>query len=201
MPGSLIGAFAKSSWELLSRNSDVEGHDSNDRCGQAPDQGPSFFGCFIRRELIRTTTPSIPFLLAALHAFRDYGGVQQTQNKTPNGPRLAWPSWVLTGGNHRENCWADGITAFTHSLDELPAASLIEKRRVLLESHATRKGGIRPARIAGHAPRFKGTAEGPLSAHDATGPVETSPRLPALGVYAKPGHCTFSRSSTCTARI
>jgi len=42
---------------------------------------------------------------------------------------------------------ADGITAFTHSMDEL-LASLKEKRRVLLESQAARKGGIRSARIA-----------------------------------------------------
>lgn len=46
-----------------------------------------------------------------------------------------------------EKLLADGITAFTHSLDEL-LASLKEKRRVLLESHATRKGGIRTARLA-----------------------------------------------------
>ena len=46
-----------------------------------------------------------------------------------------------------EKLLADGITAFTHSLDEL-LASLKEKRRVLLESQAARKDGIRRARIA-----------------------------------------------------
>jgi len=46
-----------------------------------------------------------------------------------------------------EKLLADGITAFTHSLDEL-LASLKEKRRMLLESQAAHKGGIRSARIA-----------------------------------------------------
>ena len=46
-----------------------------------------------------------------------------------------------------ERLLADGIIAFTHSLDEL-LASLKEKRRVLLESQAAQKGGIRSARIA-----------------------------------------------------
>jgi hypothetical protein len=46
-----------------------------------------------------------------------------------------------------EKLLADGITAFTHSLDEL-LASLKEKRRVLLESQAARKGGIRSTRVA-----------------------------------------------------
>jgi hypothetical protein len=51
-----------------------------------------------------------------------------------------------------EKLLADGITAFTHSLDEL-LASLKEKRRVLLdrvllESQVTRKCGIRSARVA-----------------------------------------------------
>jgi hypothetical protein len=35
MPGLSIAAFAKSSWELASRNSGVEGHDCSDHCGQA----------------------------------------------------------------------------------------------------------------------------------------------------------------------
>jgi hypothetical protein len=43
-------------------------------------------------------------------------------------------------GAIREKLLADGITAFTHSLGEL-LASLKEKRRVLLESHAARTGG------------------------------------------------------------
>jgi transaldolase len=46
-----------------------------------------------------------------------------------------------------EKLLADGITAFTHSLDEL-LLSLKEKRRVLLESQAARKGEIPSARVA-----------------------------------------------------
>jgi len=46
-----------------------------------------------------------------------------------------------------EKLLADGITAFTHSLDEL-LASLKEKRRVLLDSQAHRTSGIRSARVA-----------------------------------------------------
>ena len=46
-----------------------------------------------------------------------------------------------------EKLLADGITAFTHSLEEL-LASLKEKRRALLESQAARKSEIRSARIA-----------------------------------------------------
>jgi hypothetical protein len=46
-----------------------------------------------------------------------------------------------------EKLVADGITAFNYSLDEL-LASLKEKRRVMLERRAGRKGGIRTTRIA-----------------------------------------------------
>jgi hypothetical protein len=46
-----------------------------------------------------------------------------------------------------EKLLTDGITAFTHSLDEL-LASLKEKRRVLLESQASRRAEIRIARVA-----------------------------------------------------
>jgi hypothetical protein len=42
---------------------------------------------------------------------------------------------------------ADGITTFTHSLDEV-LASLKEKHGGLLETLADRKSGIRFARIA-----------------------------------------------------
>ena len=57
------------------------------------------------------------------------------------------PELGIDLGAITEKLLADGITAFTHSLDEL-LASLKEKRRVLLESQAVRKGGIRSARIA-----------------------------------------------------
>jgi hypothetical protein len=46
-----------------------------------------------------------------------------------------------------EKLLADGITAWTHSLDEL-LASLADKRRVLLESQAAGEGGIRTVRAA-----------------------------------------------------
>jgi hypothetical protein len=46
-----------------------------------------------------------------------------------------------------EKLLADGITAFTHSLDEL-LASLKEKRSALLESQTTRKGESRTTRVA-----------------------------------------------------
>jgi hypothetical protein len=46
-----------------------------------------------------------------------------------------------------EKLLADGVTAFTHSLNEL-LSSLKKKRRVLLESQAAGKGGIRSARVA-----------------------------------------------------
>jgi hypothetical protein len=46
-----------------------------------------------------------------------------------------------------EKLLADGITAFTHSLDEL-LASLKEKRSTLLEDQATRKGESRFPRVA-----------------------------------------------------
>jgi hypothetical protein len=46
-----------------------------------------------------------------------------------------------------EKLLADGIAAFTHSLDEL-LASLKEKRSTPLEDQATRKGESRVPRIA-----------------------------------------------------
>jgi len=46
-----------------------------------------------------------------------------------------------------EKLLADGITAFTHSLDEL-LASLKEKRSALLESQTPRKSESRTTRVA-----------------------------------------------------
>jgi transaldolase len=57
------------------------------------------------------------------------------------------PELGIDLGTITEKLLADGITAFTHSMDEL-LASLKEKRRMLLESQAARKSGIRSARIA-----------------------------------------------------
>jgi Transaldolase/Fructose-6-phosphate aldolase len=86
---------------------------------------------------------------ATLKAFRDHGRVQPTLEAGEQDAERALRSLAKLGidlGAISEKLLADGITAFTHSLDEL-LASLKEKRRGLLESPAARKSGIRPARI------------------------------------------------------
>jgi transaldolase/glucose-6-phosphate isomerase len=87
---------------------------------------------------------------ATLNAFRDHGRVQPTleageQDAENTLARLAELDIDL--GAITEKLLTDGIIAFTRSLDEL-LASLKQKRRVLLESQATRKSEIRSARIA-----------------------------------------------------
>ena len=87
---------------------------------------------------------------ATLNAFRDHGRVQPTLEAGEQDAERALSRLTKRGidlGAITKKLLADGITAFTHSLDEL-LASLKEKRRVLLESHIARKGGIRTARIA-----------------------------------------------------
>jgi transaldolase len=87
---------------------------------------------------------------ATLNAFRDHGRVQPTLEAGEQDAGHALARLAELGidlGTVTEKLLADGITAFTHSLDEL-LASLTEKRRVLLESQVTRNGGIRSARIA-----------------------------------------------------
>jgi transaldolase len=87
---------------------------------------------------------------ATLNAFRDHGRVQPTLAAGEQGAEQVLARLAKLGidlGAITENLLADGITAFTHSLDEL-LSSLKEKRRVLLESQAARKGGIRSARVA-----------------------------------------------------
>jgi transaldolase len=87
---------------------------------------------------------------ATLKAFRDHGRVQPTLEAGEQDAERALRSLAKLGIDLRattEKLLADGITAFIHSLDEL-LASLKEKHRVLLESHADRKGGIRTTRIA-----------------------------------------------------
>jgi transaldolase len=87
---------------------------------------------------------------ATLNAFRDHGRVQPTLEAKGQDAGEALSRLAKLGinlGTITEKLLADGIIAFTHSLDEL-LASLKEKRRVLLESQAARKGGIRSARIA-----------------------------------------------------
>jgi transaldolase len=87
---------------------------------------------------------------ATLNAFRDHGRVQPTLEAGEQDAEQALARLAELGvdlGAITENLLADGITAFTHSLDEL-LSSLKEKRRVLLESQAAGKAGIRSARVA-----------------------------------------------------
>jgi transaldolase len=87
---------------------------------------------------------------ATLNAFRDHGRVQPTLEAGAQDAEQVLARLAKLGvdlGAITERLLADGIIAFTHSLDEL-LASLKEKRRVLLESQAARKDGTRSARIA-----------------------------------------------------
>jgi len=86
---------------------------------------------------------------ATLNAFLDHGRAQPTLEAGQDAEQLLarLAKLGIDLGAITEKLLADGITAFTHSLDEL-LASLKERSRVLLESQAARKGGIRSARIA-----------------------------------------------------
>ena len=87
---------------------------------------------------------------ATLSAFRDHGRVRPTLETGEQNAEQSLTSLAELGvdlGAITEKLLADGITAFTHSLDEL-LVSLNEKRRGLLESQAARTGGIRTTRIA-----------------------------------------------------
>jgi len=87
---------------------------------------------------------------ATLNAFRNHGRVQPTLEAGEQDAEQVLARLAKLGidlGAITEKLLADGITAFTHSLDEL-LSSLKEKRRVLLESQAARKSGIRSARVA-----------------------------------------------------
>jgi transaldolase len=87
---------------------------------------------------------------ATLNAFRDHGGVQPTLEAGAQGAEQALARLANLGidlGAITEKLLADGITAFTHSLDEL-LASLKEKRSALLESQAARKSDSRTTRVA-----------------------------------------------------
>jgi transaldolase len=112
-------------------------------------KNPAFSDVLYVEELIGPNTiNTIP--PATLNAFRDHGRVQPTleAGEQEAGQVLARLSKLgIDLGAITEKLLADGITAFTHSLDEL-LASLKEKSRVLLESQAARKGGSRSARIA-----------------------------------------------------
>ena len=112
-------------------------------------KNPAFSDVLYVEELIGPhTINTIP--PATLNAFRDHGRVQPTLEAGEQDAEQALARLAKLGidlGAITENLLADGITAFTHSLDEL-LSSLKEKRRVLLESQAARKGGIRSARVA-----------------------------------------------------
>jgi len=112
-------------------------------------KNPAFSDVLYVEELIGPhTINTIP--PATLNAFRDHGRVQPTLEAGEQDAEQALARLARLGidlGAITEKLLADGITAFTHSMDDL-LASLKEKRRVLLESHGARKDGIRNARIA-----------------------------------------------------
>jgi len=112
-------------------------------------KNPAFSDVLYVEELIGPhTINTIP--LATLNAFRDHGRVQPTLEAGAQDAEQVLPRLAKLGvdlGAITERLLADGIIAFTHSLNEL-LASLKEKRRVLLESQAARKDGTRSALIA-----------------------------------------------------
>ena len=112
-------------------------------------KNPAFSDVLYVEELIGPQTiNTIP--PATLNAFRDHGRVLPTLEAGEQDAEQALARLAQLGidlGAITEKLLSDGITAFTHSLDEV-LASLIEKRKGLLESQADRKAGIRPTRIA-----------------------------------------------------
>ena len=112
-------------------------------------KNPAFSDVLYVEELIGPhTINTIP--PTTLNAFRDHGRVQPTLEGGEQDAEQALARLAKLGIDLlaiTEKLLADGITAFTHSLDEL-LASLKEKRRVLLESQASQKDRIRSARIA-----------------------------------------------------
>jgi transaldolase len=112
-------------------------------------KNPAFSDVLYVEELIGPHTIStIP--PATLNAFRDHGRVQLTLEAGEQDAEQVLARLSRLGidlGAITEKLLADGITAFTYSMDEL-LASLKEKRRALLESQAARKRGIRSTRIA-----------------------------------------------------
>jgi transaldolase len=111
-------------------------------------KNPAFSDVLYVEELIGPhTINTIP--PATLNAFLDHGRAQPTLEAGQDAEQLLarLAKLGIDLGAITEKLLADGITAFTHSLDEL-LASLKERSRVLLESQAARKGGIRSARIA-----------------------------------------------------
>jgi transaldolase len=110
---------------------------------------PAFSDVLYVEELIGPhTINTIP--PATLNAFRDHGRVQPTLEAGGQdaGQVLARLSKLgIDLGAITEKLLANGITAFTHSLDEL-LASLNKKRSTLLESQPARKSDSRATRVA-----------------------------------------------------
>jgi transaldolase len=112
-------------------------------------KNPAFSDVLYVEELIGPhTINTIP--PATLNAFRDHGRVQPTIEAKEQDAGQALSRLAKLGidlGAITEKLLADGITAFTHSLDEL-LASLKEKRSALLESQAAQKSASRATRVA-----------------------------------------------------
>jgi transaldolase len=110
---------------------------------------PAFSDVLYVEELIGPhTINTIP--PATLNAFRDHGRVQPTLEAGGQdaGQVLARLSKLgIDLGAITEKLLANGITAFTHSLDEL-LSSLNKKRSTLLESQPARKSDSRATRVA-----------------------------------------------------
>jgi transaldolase len=112
-------------------------------------KNPAYSDVLYLEELIGPhTINTIP--PATLNAFRDHGQVQPTLEAGEQDAEQALARLAKLGidlGAITEKLLADGITAFTHSLDEL-LASLNKKRSALLESQAARKSDSRATRVA-----------------------------------------------------
>jgi transaldolase len=112
-------------------------------------KNPAFSDVLYVEELIGPhTINTIP--PATQNAFRDHGRVRPTLESGGQDAEQALarlPELGIDLGAVTEKLLADGITAFTHSLDELLAA-LKEKRRMLLESQAAQTSESRASRVA-----------------------------------------------------
>ena len=111
-------------------------------------KNPAFSDVLYVEELIGPhTINTIP--PATLNAFRDHGRVQPTLEAGQDAEQLLarLAKLGIDLGAITEKLLADGITAFTHSLDEL-LASLKKKRSALLESQSARKSDSRATRVA-----------------------------------------------------
>jgi len=112
-------------------------------------KNPAYSDVLYVEELIgQHTINTIP--PATLNAFRDHGQVKPTLEAGEQDAEQALARLAKLGidlGAITEKLLADGITAFTHSLDEL-LASLNKKRSALLESQAARKSDSRATRVA-----------------------------------------------------